>query len=87
MSPVAVGDVVPPLERRFDRADLVAYAGATWDWHRLHHDEEYLAEKENRQGQAMLVVTSTASYRNQSGDLLTENEETLVYVSLAPGPS
>lgn len=45
MSPVAVGDVVPPLERRFDRADLVAYAGATWDWHRLHHDEEYLAEK------------------------------------------
>jgi acyl dehydratase len=43
---VQVGATVPPLERRFDRADLVAYAGATWDWHRLHHDEAYLAEKQ-----------------------------------------
>jgi acyl dehydratase len=42
---VQVGDVVPPLERSFDRADMVAYGGATWDWHRLHHDEAYLAEK------------------------------------------
>lgn len=41
-----------------------------------------VSEKENRQGQAMVVVTSTASYRNQEGDLLTENEETLVYVAL-----
>lgn len=41
-----------------------------------------VSEKENRQGQAMVVVTSAASYRNQSGDLLTENEETLVYVAL-----
>lgn len=41
-----------------------------------------VTEKENRQGQAMVVVTSTASYRNQDGDLLTENEETLVYVAL-----
>ena len=39
-------------------------------------------EKENRQGQGMVVVTSTATYRNQDGDLLTENEETLVYVAL-----
>ncbi len=30
----------------------------------------------------MVVVRSTASYRNQHGDLLTENEETLVYVAL-----
>jgi acyl dehydratase len=22
-------------------AAMVAYAGATWDWHRLHHDQEY----------------------------------------------
>ena len=43
---VAVGVTVPPLERSFDRADLVAYGGATWDWHRVHHDEAYLAEKQ-----------------------------------------
>jgi acyl dehydratase len=46
MTVPAVGDVVAPLERSFDRADLVAYAGATWDWHRMHHDESYLAEKQ-----------------------------------------
>lgn len=46
MTAIDVGAVVPPLERRFDRADMVAYAGATWDWHRLHHDESYLAEKQ-----------------------------------------
>lgn len=31
------------LTRRFDLPDLVAYAGATWDWHRIHYDPEYLA--------------------------------------------
>ena len=46
-----------------------------------------VTEKENRQGQAMVVVTSTASYRNQDGDLLTENEETLVYVALPEPPA
>ncbi len=45
-SAVRVGATAPPLVRTFDRADLVAYAGATWDWHRLHHDEAYLAEKQ-----------------------------------------
>jgi acyl dehydratase len=45
-----------------------------------------ITEKENRQGQAMVIVTSTARYVNQHGDLLTENEETLVYVAL-PGAS
>jgi acyl dehydratase len=24
---------------------MIAYAGATWDWHRLHYDQEYLASK------------------------------------------
>lgn len=33
------------LERTLEAADLVAYAGATWDWHRLHHDHVYLAER------------------------------------------
>jgi acyl dehydratase len=43
-----------------------------------------IAEKQNRQGQDMVVVTSTAVYRNQDGDLLTENEETVIHVAL-PG--
>ena len=27
--------------RTFSIVDLVLYAGATWDWHRLHYDSEY----------------------------------------------
>jgi acyl dehydratase len=42
---IAVGDVVPRLERTITLTDMVAYAGATWDWHRLHYDTEYVAEK------------------------------------------
>jgi acyl dehydratase len=34
---------VPALERTITLTDMVAYAGATWDWHRLHYDPEYLA--------------------------------------------
>lgn len=33
------------LERRLELADMVAYAGATWDWHRLHYDHDWLAER------------------------------------------
>lgn len=40
---VIVGALVTPLERRITQADMVAYAGATWDWHRLHYDPDYLA--------------------------------------------
>lgn len=46
MSPVvSVGDAVPPLERTITLTDMVAYAGATWDWHRLHYDPDYLTAK------------------------------------------
>ncbi len=38
-----VGDTAPPLERTVEPADMVAYAGATWDWHRSHYDPEYVA--------------------------------------------
>lgn len=31
------------LVRTIDLPDMVAYAGATWDWHRLHYDPAYLA--------------------------------------------
>ena len=38
-------DPLPVLERRIELPDMVAYAGATWDWHRLHYDPEYLAAR------------------------------------------
>ncbi len=38
---VSVGDPVPSLERTLTVVTLAAYAGATWDWHRLHYDPEY----------------------------------------------
>ncbi|MEU8132013.1 MaoC/PaaZ C-terminal domain-containing protein [Streptodolium elevatio] len=41
---IVVGSVMPPLERVIDRVAMVAYAGATWDWHRMHHDDTYAAE-------------------------------------------
>ncbi|WP_262849037.1 MaoC family dehydratase [Mumia quercus] len=44
-TPPAVGTKVPPLERTVTLTDMVAYAGATWDWHRLHYDPAYVAEK------------------------------------------
>jgi acyl dehydratase len=36
------GERLPPLERTITIADMVAYAGATWDWHRLHYDASYV---------------------------------------------
>lgn len=36
-----VGDAVPALERTIELTDMVAYAGATWDWHRLHYDAAF----------------------------------------------
>lgn len=32
---------LPVLERAITSERMVAYAGATWDWHRLHHDRSY----------------------------------------------
>jgi acyl dehydratase len=33
------------LERTIALTDMVAYAGATWDWHRLHYDSKFLSER------------------------------------------
>lgn len=33
-----VGDPLPTLERTLELKDLVAYAGATWDWYGAHYD-------------------------------------------------
>lgn len=37
------GQAVPVLERTLTLVHLVAYAGATWDWHRLHYDPDFAA--------------------------------------------
>lgn len=43
---VQIGDVVPALERTIGLTDMIVYAGATWDWHKLHYDPAYVAEKQ-----------------------------------------
>ena len=45
MNQVKVGDQVPVLTKHCTLTSMIAYAGATWDWHRLHYDQEYLASK------------------------------------------
>lgn len=40
-----IGAEVPVLERRIEPADMIAYAGATWDWYRLHYDPAFAASK------------------------------------------
>lgn len=32
------GDELPRLERTIELPDMVAYSGATWDWHPMHYD-------------------------------------------------
>lgn len=41
----ATGDALDEVERTIGPADMVAYAGATWDWHRVHYDSAYTTEK------------------------------------------
>ena len=46
VSNIAEGARLPALERTIDLPDMIAYAGATWDWHRLHYDPHFVAEKQ-----------------------------------------
>ena len=39
---ITVGEKLPPLERRFTAVDLFAYGAATWDWNRMHYDQEHV---------------------------------------------
>ncbi|WP_300678106.1 MaoC/PaaZ C-terminal domain-containing protein [Nocardioides sp.] len=39
---ITVGDTVPALERTITLVDMVAYAGATWDWYRSHYDPAFV---------------------------------------------
>ena len=45
MSALKVGDQIPALTKHCTLTSMIAYAGATWDWHRLHYDQEYLESK------------------------------------------
>jgi acyl dehydratase len=45
MKNVKVGDQVPAITKHCTLTSMIAYAGATWDWHRLHYDHEYLESK------------------------------------------
>ncbi len=45
MKNVEVGDQVPVLTKHCTLTSMIAYAGATWDWHRLHYDHDYLKSK------------------------------------------
>ena len=40
-----VGQAIPPLQRTVSLVRMIAYAGATWDWHRLHYDPAYAAAR------------------------------------------
>lgn len=40
-----VGDKIPALQKHCTITSMIAYAGATWDWHRLHYDMTYLKSK------------------------------------------
>lgn len=42
----AIGDAMPVRSRRISLTDMIAYAGATWDWHRLHYDQEFVRERQ-----------------------------------------
>ena len=42
---IEAGTAIPPLVRAIGLPDMIAYAGATWDWHRLHYDRDYLASR------------------------------------------
>lgn len=33
---------IQTLVRQIRQSDMVAYAGATWDWHLMHYDTEYV---------------------------------------------
>lgn len=41
-----------------------------------------MTEKRTGSGRDMLIVTSRATYRNQEGELLATNEETIIFVAL-----
>lgn len=41
MTAYDVGDELASFDRPITLTDMVAYAGATWDWHRMHYDTTF----------------------------------------------
>lgn len=39
---ITLGQALPSIERTITLPDMVAYAGATWDWYGLHYDPEFV---------------------------------------------
>ena len=37
-----IGFKFPTLEKVISLTNMVAYAGATWDWHQMHYDLDYV---------------------------------------------
>lgn len=60
------------FQRRIRADDVIT---ATWEI-------ADMAEKRTGKGTDMLIVTSRATYTNQSGELLATNDETIIFVSL-----
>ncbi|MBX6748806.1 MAG: MaoC family dehydratase N-terminal domain-containing protein [Micromonosporaceae bacterium] len=65
--------------------------GNTYVFHRRIRPEDVITatwriqdvtERITRSGQPMLIITSKADYTNQDGQLLAENEETIIFVAL-----
>ncbi len=44
MTTYATGDELASFERTVTLTDMVAYAGATWDWHQMHYDTSFTTE-------------------------------------------
>ena len=42
MNDLAPGAVLWQYDFPLTSVEAVAYAGATWDWHKLHHDQAYV---------------------------------------------
>ena len=40
------GTTLEPLTRTIELPDMVAYAGATWDWYRTHYDTAFAASQD-----------------------------------------
>lgn len=41
LSDLRPGETLPMAEKTYSSTDLVMYGAATWDWHRLHHDDAF----------------------------------------------
>ena len=63
---MTIGAVVPALTRTIEQADMIAYAGATWDWHRMHYDREYLDAKHLDRPRWSTARCSARSSRSRS---------------------